>query len=150
MVNKVGLLALADLLETRVVGEIEAGTGSFDLISWFTPASPDVDQLISEGNMGSQPAVSTSSCETAGCAVGWAIHAGIIPGLTRHPTVASPFYNGHPNFTAVQLAFGISKKQAYYLFSRKEYEPENRKNPERVAARIRKFVECQEKGVDEK
>lgn len=83
-------------------------------------------------------------CGFAGCAIGWAVHAKVVPGLE--------WCNGEPSYryefgwvvgwSAVRLAFDIDDLIASKLFTGTTYE--GICTPADVAKRIRQFVETGE------
>lgn len=84
------------------------------------------------------------TCGFAGCAVGWAAHAKLIPGLTLRGDFCGvwPDYEGLRGFMAVQKAFDISRFQAELLFIATSY-PGRDPTPQEVANAIRNFVKTE-------
>lgn len=120
------LRALADLLDT-VPAE------RFDLESWAVQ--------LNEG------------CEFAGCAVGWAAHSGIFPGLRfdtgidcgAHASCVVVDYKDRGGvwlgWEAVEALFGISRQASEFLFSLNFYDHPFGPTPMVVARRLRRFAD---------
>ncbi len=85
-------------------------------------------------------------CGFAGCAMGWAVHAKLFPGLTlavvpnglMTPEIC---YKGATNMDAAGLVFGL--KEGSFLFHSDSYsEPAT---PYKVATRLRRFAQIVER-----
>ena len=116
------LRALADLLDT-VPAE------RFDLLDWVGPKS---------------------ECGFVGCAVGWAAHFRIFPGLkldygeNHHGGYESSVVymdgeNVWVGWEAVQMLFGLAQEEAVFLFSVQAYDPDYNQ-PSDVACNLRQFA----------
>lgn len=137
------LTAIADLLEKLPDDRV-------DMLMW------EEKKAMAEFNP------ETLECGFAGCAIGWAITAGIIPGLKwmgTHPVDRAPYYHPDPeefaeqSWMAVEAALGLNENQAMYLFNADYYVPDENKEPRtnalirmysskpNVIARIRRFIE---------
>lgn len=100
-------------------------------------------------------------CGFAGCAIGWAIHADLVPGMTFNEITKEeaeksviptrlryfPKYEGWTGFHAVAKAYEITPFEAEGLFDTGGYWPRPIK-PAHVAAKIRAFVSGQHNGKD--
>lgn len=111
----------------------------FDLWSWRSApgaglAHPNPTHTLSDQSL------TDPSCRTAGCAVGWACAypAFQAEGLSFHPKISAPAFNGHTGWEAVEGFFGLSPADASYLFRCSGY-PSN-PTPDMVADRIEKFI----------
>lgn len=114
---------LADFLET-------VPPEDFDLTIWRTR------EFIAPIRV--WPITFRAGCGFAGCAMGWAAHEGLFPGL-RITKNGDLVYRGATDFDAVSKLFGIKWGTGWFLFGRGSYH--GRIDPDRVAKRIRRFVE---------
>jgi hypothetical protein len=123
---------LADFLETVPPEE-------FDLSVWQLRAEQPRKTLLF-GLIETNP-----GCGFAGCAMGWAAHSTLFPGLrlTRIRGTARPYwepsYRGHVNWAAVELLFGLTVRFSAYLFRRARYK--GHASPGQVADRLRAAAE---------
>lgn len=132
--NKERLLTLANFLET--VPEL-----AFNMRKW-------------EASPATKPEGSTQGeCGFAGCAIGWAAHAQLYPGLTlvswpgyEYLEAVVPSFEGELNWLAIDRLFGFApvdhdarENEGERLFLRRSYLSDP--TPKQVAKRIRKFVE---------
>lgn len=105
------LLKLADYLET-------VPRDRFDMTDW--------------SNM-------KTGCGFSGCAIGWAHHGKLFPGLAIRKKASDSFsvlhYRGETHLDAAALLFKIDSDSADDLFG-----PAQIATPKQVAKRIRKFV----------
>lgn len=135
-VEVVRLRALADLL-----GRVPEK--DFDLSSWV---GQEPKEAVTKffGLVEVQPA-----CGFAGCAVGWAVHTKLFPGLVFAPSLSDPeimvpaMYDRTGNmvargWAAVEKLFGISSSMAEYLFMSDHYKVHA--TPEMVASRLRRLA----------
>lgn len=136
-VEIVRLKAMANMLDT--VHESE-----FNLSMW-------VKQLPQQPTTRLFGLVQTNpGCGFAGCAMGWAAHLQIFPGIgigKRGHVVYRPPSLGTNNATpttelrawdATMAVFGISRNMAYYLFSPDRYKM--RATPATVSKRVRRLI----------
>src|SRR5262249_52872512 len=100
--------------------------GRFDLSEWDTTKGDGLYEAFNPG----------FTCGFAGCAIGWAAHARIIPGLGMHGT--RPSFDGEDGWEAVAKAFGLSKGEALELFAEGSYRESP--TPRDVAGRIRRLL----------
>lgn len=122
--NKSLLLKLADFLD-------KIPRDRFNLREWED--SEFVDNV--------SPFDGSFECGFAGCAVGWAAHANLIPGLTLRDSTVYYTKAGddfpHEGFRAIAFALEITSQQANELFHPRYYTVSH--NPTIVAKRIREF-----------
>lgn len=162
------LLALADFLDTRVP------EADFDMSRWIARSYRPPTEGIPAGPphlfgllSGSPEVPPTPGCGFAGCAIGWAEHSGLFPGLrminvnkdekhrdgSKIMLATVPAYAGALQWDAINSLFKIGKDDqkynpaakgnkhwglAGYLFHHATY-PFN-PGPKEVAARIREVV----------
>lgn len=116
---------LADLLEA-------VPPSSFTLDDWEAqPETPAKTMLF--GLIELEPA-----CGFSGCAMGWAAHSGLFPGLSIDDGVL--VYRGYSSFRAAAKVMGVTENVAHFLFDPSLYEdacPE----PGDVAERLRRFAD---------
>lgn len=136
-VEVVRLTAIANMLD-------DVQENAFDLDFWVDRL-PEPAQTRLFGLIETKPA-----CGFAGCAIGWAIHKKVIPGLALHRVSSTrwasmafePRYTvdgkTYHQFEAVAKALGISIKMAEHLFYSPTYK--TRPTTEMVATRIRRLV----------
>lgn len=121
---------LADFLET-------VQPSSFDLSSWVvSPYAPAKTYLW--GLIQTQP-----ECGFAGCAMGWAAHSKLFPGLYLDQGWIVT-YKGQQDFDAVVKLFGITKRNADFIFTTdgyKAYKNGGGVTPGMVADRLNKFAD---------
>jgi hypothetical protein len=121
------LRALADLLD-------DVPPNRFDLDGWAVQ--------LNEG------------CGFAGCAVGWAAHSGIFPGLRfntgidcgAHASCVDVIYEEDEKdiwkgWVAVEVLFGLTFRSAGFLFSLDHYPDFLGPTPRVVARRLRRFAD---------
>lgn len=122
------LKALTDLLDTVPIKQ-------FDMDGWQIEA-PRAPSHRFFGLIQTDP-----GCGFAGCAMGWAAHDAIIPGLYIEHGVLKYHHGGLilTNFDAVEAATGLSYEMAVYLFHPKKYQVYP-VTPEVVARRLRRFI----------
>lgn len=120
--NTERLLKLADFLET-------VPEQAFTLDAWEARAAskPEGDKQ--------------GECGFAGCAMGWAAHAKLFPGLILEN--GSPVYRVNDyvrlGFGAAEVVFDIPFSSAVWLFYRQHYTVDP--TPADVAQRIRTFLQ---------
>lgn len=113
--NKMALLNLAEMLETAEL------PGEFDMDVWFHKGE---------------------ECGTAGCAIGWGIELGRLPGLVlldEAPRFEGTDYWRETSFGTITKYFGVSTVEAEYLFLSESYDNDEPTRQE-VADRIKEFV----------
>jgi hypothetical protein len=88
------------------------------------------------------PLVFRAGCGFAGCAMGWAAHAEVFPGLSinRNGVLV---YKGATEFDAAARVLGVTENQAIYFFAVGSYE--YHADPAHVADRLRRFAEIVER-----
>jgi len=123
-------VALANLLDAVPAKD-------FSLRKWVQ-RMPRVQRTMLFGLMEIQPA-----CGFVGCAMGWAAHEKIIPGLELYDNNLIYEENGQRaliSWEAVMAAMGIvgNTKFAEYLFYSTSYKTDP--PPARVAKRLRRFI----------
>lgn len=123
-VNTVGMRQLANFLE-KVPPE------DFSLEGWRTQMPRDAWML--------GPITLRRGCGFAGCAMGWAAHSNVFPGL-RINRDGDLVYRGALDHDAVVKLFGIKEQTVEFLFWCTSYE-DYPVTPDMVATRVRRFVE---------
>jgi hypothetical protein len=123
---------LADLVE-RVPAK------DFTLTSWFLPPRPAFKCL----DVTLRP-----ERDFVGCAMGWAAHTKIFPGLTLDRDRLTLLYGRSAGFEAASLALGITLRTAWFLLGPKYYKRTHYGfssigawSPNDVAARLRRFAD---------
>jgi len=110
------------------------------LLDKIPPQAFDMD--VWQSTPVADPFDGTFECGFAGCAVGWVIHAGLIPGLTFSengvPRYRAPAGVAYDGWEAIEHAYGIGHGQAHDLFSNDGYH--GRVHPGDVADRITTLV----------
>lgn len=123
-VNTERLLKLADFLET-------VPPEDFSLTDWRTRMPVDAIRL--------GPIVFKQGCGFAGCAMGWAAHSGIFPGL-RMAYDGDMIYRGASGMSAVCKLLGVTESIGEFLFWESKYADYEPIDPDDVAKRIRRLV----------
>lgn len=85
-------------------------------------------------------------CGFAGCALGWAAHSQLFPGLMLDHGASewgtALYYRGHMDFAAVAKLFNISKRAGQFLFHGENYKTETDfVTPGMVADRINRYCD---------
>lgn len=124
-VNKERLLKLAEFLET-------VPADRFDLTEWQSSPTAAGRKVTKD-----------RACGFAGCALGWAAHAGLFEGLTLTPisdelSRSSIRYHTAHGWAAPCRLFRIKDEESEYLFKPEFYDTQP--SPKDVAARIRSFA----------
>lgn len=134
--NVPALAKLADFIDT-------IPPDNFHFASW--DASEDADGDFESAPVPANKAKFTGNfqCGFAGCAIGWAAHAKIIPGLRfsrsgvvtykRRGATTSGWY-------AVEVAFHLDNSTSAYFFAPRSYLNLELTKPAEVAARIRDWI----------
>lgn len=124
---------LADFLETVPAED-------FDLSLWVSQEEMP-PKLAFFGLIERDP-----GCGFAGCAIGWAAHSGLFPGLRlsrrKDDDKLTPQYGGATEWRAVAKLLGISERASEFLFSIDMYadDPE----PADVCQRLRRYADIVE------
>ena len=126
---------LAEFLET-------VPPEDFDLSEWVEREQRDPKSILFG------LVILRRACGFAGCAMGWAAHSGIFPGLRLTSDGESITYAGLVGFEAVERLFGIGKNQSCFLFHSFRYE--GHADPGHVAKRLRRFAEIVERRIKRK
>lgn len=113
----------------------------FDLEGWVQQTGQPVPMFF--GLIHRQPA-----CGFAGCAMGWAAHTELFPGLRLTRDKKDVCYAGFTGYDAVMALLGISENISYFLFSPSMYRDDAA--PGHVARRLRRFVEIVERRMNRK
>ncbi len=122
---------LADFLET-------VPPEDFDLAKWRL-RSP-----VSAIRLG--PITLRQGCGFAGCALGWAAHMEVFPGLTLGAKDNTVYYRGYSEFRAAATLFEVNTETAVFLFHENSYWP-GYVEPGDVAERLRRFAEIVERRI---
>ena len=126
---------LADFLET-------VPPEDFDLADWVEREQRDPKSILF-GLVILHP-----GCGFAGCAMGWAAHSGIFPGLRLTHDSDDITYAGLIGFDAIDRLFRIGENQGIFLFHRVRYQ--GHADPGHVARRLRRFAEIVERRINRK
>lgn len=121
---------LADFLET-------VPPEDFDLGRWRERAPIDAIRI--------GPITLRKGCGFAGCAMGWAAHSGIFPGLRLSPK-GTLTYRGATEFEAVAKLLSLTPWTAYFLFHKDSYQ--QHADPAHVADRVRRFAAIVERTLN--
>lgn len=125
LVETARLTALAEYLDNDVPAT------DFNLRTW-RHRRPKERKTILFGLIETDP-----GCGFAGCAMGWAAHSGMFPGLT-FDNDGRLIYSGTRNWKAAMVLMGIEQNMAVFLFHPHRYKVNA--TPQTVAKRIRRLV----------
>jgi hypothetical protein len=117
---------LADFLET-------VPPEDFDLDGWVQRQQREPSSILF-GLIQRHP-----GCGFAGCAMGWAAHSGIFPGLRLTHDQEDIVYGGFTGYDAVEALLGIEYSHASFFFSHTMYSVIA--EPGHVARRLRRFAD---------
>lgn len=130
-IGRVRLAKLAELLRTKVAPKVAEGKRKFNMAQWGNAAVLGTDE---------------ASCETAGCACGWAT---TMPAAKKEGLMLVSYFDytgqtkyqlyhrksAYSGFNAAAQFFRISGSDAEYLFS-PEGDAEKDTDPVRIADRL--------------